>query len=63
MDRSGQVTELAREYRSLMARGDVISAEQVRRTIDDCGGAAGRYEDGRWTLHAWVLAEMGVVQS
>lgn len=60
---AGHVTELAREYRRAMDRGDVVRAEQVRRTLDDCGGVAGGYQAGRWTLHQWVRVEMGLVRS
>jgi hypothetical protein len=54
------VEMLAREYRDLVRDGRVDRAGEVRRTIDDCGAVAGRYVDGRWTLHRWVRREMGV---
>ena len=48
----------AREYRDLMARGDVVLAEQTRRSIDDLG--CGRYVGGKWVLDRDIRQEMGL---
>ena len=48
---------LAREYRALIERGDVVLAEQARRNLDDLG--IGSYMDGRWTLAEPIRRAMG----
>ena len=56
--RSEQTKAAAEQYRVYVARGDVVMAEQTRRTIDDLG--CGHYRQGRWTIDTWVLRAMGV---
>lgn len=63
MNQLDQVRELAREYRTQVARGDVTGAGETRRTIDNFPGVSGTYVGGRWTLYAWVREEMGEVKS
>jgi len=53
MDRALTVAE---EYRRLVERGDVVLAEQARRTIDEL---CGRWVDGTWTYPANVVLAMG----
>ena len=57
--RSEQTKAAAEQYRVYVARGDVVMAEQTRRTIDDLGQGYYRAGDRRWTLAAPIRRAMG----
>ena len=60
-NRMSQAMALALEYRTLVRDGNIDRAEQVHKSIDDCG--VGSYVDGKWTLDEPIRREMGLVQS
>lgn len=52
---------LAEEYKALVERGDVVRAEETRRTIEDLH--VGSYVGGRWVIREDIRRAMGLLHT